>query len=142
ACATVRRRIIGVMIRGVRTEIPGKEEKLMRRMAMLLVSILIWSSTVLAGPTQFPVPLCCQFGTTYNPAFGNSPPTCRAISAAQLLQDCTKAGGTPTSGPCSQDGACGGSLVCCAGVSVGEACTAGANPVAVVDGCAVATEAA
>ncbi len=138
----------------------------MRRMTMLLVSILVWSSSAFAQP--FPFSRCCQFGTTYvfNAPFIFSPPplpptpSCSDISLRTPpngkggVEDCISSGGKITSGPCNPDGACGGSPVCCSGVTVNQLCTAQpcapdastcpSNPpwFAQVNTCAVATEAA
>jgi hypothetical protein len=128
----------------------------MQRMTMLLAFVLIWPSPVFAGATDAITPgqLCCQYGqtvpsVTVPPSWSTQPPTpitCSAISARRQptspgggAEACINAGGQVTTGPCNSDGACGGSLVCCAGASVGESCP---QNVATTNSCALATEAA
>lgn len=126
----------------------------MRRLAMLSGLLLVCSSAALAQELPFPVvpvqlpTLCCQFGTTYGTS--GSPPSCENIpilfsGSALTMATCKQKGGTVVSGSCNKDGACGGSAVCCAGVSVGEECTAGfagTPATAQVESCAIATETA
>jgi len=110
----------------------------MRRMTMLLVSILLWSLAVFApvsvlatepvapGSRLFPTlpPLCCQ-STTIKLGLV----TLSCSGAAGDLNNCIKSGGTFAAGPCNADGACGGTTVCCKS-------TCGPST------CAIATEAA
>ncbi len=99
----------------------------MRRMTMLLGSILLWSSPVFAQSLPFPIPvvlpsLCCQTGTTYGTAGPH--PKCTTVPLFGTgLETCKTLGGTLTYGPCNGNGVCGGSAVCCAGVKVGETCS-------------------
>lgn len=123
----------------------------MRRMTMLLIWSLMWSSPMFAAQpaTIFPRQLCCQYGQTLpSIPLTNTPLpiTCSDINTGRqptspggAARACINAGGQVTTGPCNTDGACGGSLVCCAGVSVGESCT---QNVATQDSCALTTEAA
>ena len=68
-------------------------------------------------------------------------PSCSPLSQTGAdAETCIKSGGTLTTGVCNKDGACGGSTVCCEGVSINEGCAL--NPVAQPDGCAAATEGA
>jgi hypothetical protein len=121
---------------------------LMRRLAMLSGLMLFCAPAVLAQVLPNPIPvqlpsLCCQIGNTYGTT--GSPPSCFTIPLfGPSLTSCKQRGGTLANGPCNKDGACGGSAVCCAGVSVGEACSSafGGPAVAQVESCAIATEAA
>jgi hypothetical protein len=118
----------------------------MRRIIVVLFSTLVWSLPAFAippkipNPPHFPLPsVCCQFGSTYGTT--GSPPTCFDIDPLGVLaKECADGGGTVTSGSCAKDGACGGSTVCCEGVSIGEGCTL--SGFAQPDSCAATTEAA
>lgn len=128
----------------------------MRKLTLAAAMLFFWSLTAYAQPVpNFPLPipirfpeLCCQFGTTYGSGARGS---CQNVPFfGPGRGSCIQSGGTLTSGPCNADGACGGSTVCCAGVSIGETCSVGicingpcpGPGIAQVDSCAVATEAA
>jgi hypothetical protein len=68
--------------------------------------------------------------------------TCKDVEPGPELNACISSGGTIVSGSCHSDGACGGSPVCCEGVSVGESCTptVDGGEIAQPDSCAATTE--
>jgi hypothetical protein len=115
----------------------------MRRIAILsFAALLTWSSPVLAQQFPFAFPVgnsCCQTGTPYvHEGTTGTAPSCSDITPGptegEQARQCLRAQGTLTWGKCT-DGVCGGSPVCCQGVSIGETCTAGsASP----NSCAVA----
>ena len=126
------------------------EEIRMRRLIIVAALLFLWTLPAHAQPYFHPFPfpiaqVCCQKGVTYGASTYAQLPSCSEIP---IFGTCT--GGTVVSGTCQADGACGGSTVCCAGVSIYQACTEGLCPpsgpctnfTAEPDSCAVTTESA
>jgi hypothetical protein len=117
----------------------------MRRGSMigLVVGLCLWALPV-QGRRIGPPAVCCQHGITAGllALTDKEPVFCKDVVPGPELEACTDSGGTIVAGSCHPDGACGGSTICCEGVSEGQSCspTVEGGEIAQPESCAEATE--
>ena len=118
----------------------------MRNLFLGATLLFVWTLPVYAQP--FPIPirfaaLCCQYGKSYGATTPAEAPSCTETSIFEL-EECTSSGGRLVAGSChSDEGVCGGSTICCEGVTIGAACAtenAGGHVIATPTTCAPATD--